>query len=50
MRTLEMNEVQQVSGGLLPLVVAVIGVDLALNGVMLAYAAYAAANFHAEKK
>ncbi len=40
MRELNVNEVQEVSGGIIPLVLGIIGVDLALNGVLLAYASY----------
>ncbi len=49
MRELKQSEVSEVSGGIFPVVMAIIGVDLALNGLLIGYAAYAAANFHAEK-
>ncbi len=42
MRELTENEVSDVSGGLIPLVVAIIGIDIALNAAFLGYAAYAA--------
>ncbi|WP_285762222.1 class IIb bacteriocin, lactobin A/cerein 7B family [Biformimicrobium ophioploci] len=38
MQELNSFEIDQVNGGLAPL--AVIGIDLALNGVLIAYAAY----------
>jgi len=44
MHELTETEIAQVSGGLGPL--AIIGIDLALNGVLLAYANYAAGNFY----
>ena len=42
MRELTENEVTEVSGGLIPLVFAIIGIDLALNAAFLGYAAYVA--------
>ena len=42
MRELTENEVSEVSGGLIPLVFAIIGIDLALNAAFVGYAAYAA--------
>ena len=46
MRELTETEVSDVSGGLVPLVFAIIGVNLALDGIMLGYAAYAANNYY----
>ena len=43
MRELTQSEVQQVSGGLGPL--AVIGIDLALNGVLLGYATFMSSRY-----
>ena len=45
MRELNKIEVSDVSGGIAPLVFAIIGVDLALNGLLLAHATYAASRF-----
>jgi lactobin A/cerein 7B family class IIb bacteriocin len=45
MRELNDNEVESVSGGLVPLVFAIIGIDLALNGVLIGYAAWASSNY-----
>ncbi len=42
MRELTVNEVQSVSGGIAPL--AIIAIDLALNGLVLGLAAYASRN------
>ena len=42
MRELTENEVSEVSGGLIPLIGLIIGIDLALNAAFLGYAAYAA--------
>lgn len=47
MKELTENEVSEVSGGLIPLVGLIIGIDIALNGLLIAYAAYAASNFRA---
>ena len=44
MRELTQFEVEQVSGGLGPL--AVIGIDLALNGVLLGYATFMSSRIH----
>lgn len=46
MRELTMDELSQVSGGLGPL--ALIGIDLALNSVMLAYAAFMTSDYMTE--
>ncbi len=46
MRELTENEVSEVSGGLIPLIGLIIGIDLALNGLLIGYAAYAANNYH----
>ena len=42
MQELTMNEIEQVNGGLAPL--AIIGIDLALNGVLIAYASFMTQN------
>ena len=47
MRELTETEITEVSGGLAPLVFGLIGLDLALNGLLLGYAAYAQSNFYA---
>ena len=44
MRELTENEVSEVSGGFIPLIIAIVGIDLALNAAFLGYAAYAASN------
>lgn len=46
MRELTENELSEVSGGIIPIVGLIIGIDLALNGLLIGYAAYAANNFH----
>lgn len=43
MRELSAAEVTEVSGGLGPL--AVLGIDLALNGVLIAYAAFMTSDY-----
>lgn len=48
MRELTGTEVEAVGGGALPLII--VGIDLALNGVLIAYASYAAMNYHAERR
>lgn len=50
MKELTENEVSEVSGGLIPLVGLIIGIDLALNALFVAYAAYAASNFRAANR
>ena len=46
MRELTENEVTEVSGGLIPIIGLIIGIDLALNGLLIGYAAYAANNYY----
>ncbi len=45
MRELTENEVSEVSGGIIPLVLGLIGINLALDAVFFTYANYAANNF-----
>ncbi len=46
MRELTEKEVSEVSGGIIPLVGLIIGIDLALNGLLLGYAAWASNNYY----
>jgi lactobin A/cerein 7B family class IIb bacteriocin len=43
MREITQAEIEQVSGGLAPL--AIIGIDLALNAVVIAYAAFMTSDY-----
>jgi len=49
MKELNDSEVSEVSGGILPVVLAIVGIDLALNAVLISYAAYSSANFRAKQ-
>jgi len=48
MRELTENEVSEVSGGLIPLVFGLIGINIALDAAFIAYAAYTANNYYNE--
>jgi hypothetical protein len=50
MRELTEVEVGEVSGGIIPIVFGLIGLNLALDAVFLGYAAYAANNFHQNRR
>ncbi len=47
MRELTENEVSEVSGGIIPIVGLIIGIDIGLNGLLLAYASWASSNYRA---
>jgi len=49
MKELSKSEVSEVSGGIFPVVAAIIGIDLAFTAVLLSYASYSAANFRANQ-
>ncbi len=46
MRELTENEVTEVSGGLIPLVLGLIGINIALDALLITYANYAANNYY----
>lgn len=50
MREMTEIEVGEVSGGIVPIVFGLIGLNLALDAVFLGYAAYAANNFHQSER
>ncbi len=45
MRELTEIEVTEVSGGLIPLVFGIIGINIALDALLIGYASYAASNY-----
>jgi len=49
MRELTEIEVSEVSGGLIPLVFGLIALNLAADGILLGYVAYAANNYYNSK-